>query len=62
MKMRVLAPKIVALYGALEHKIAIIQKRRLLLGLKFRYLGTRVTNQNLIQEEITSSLNSGNAC
>jgi hypothetical protein len=29
---------------------------------KFRYLGTSVTNQNLIQEEIKRRLNSGNAC
>jgi hypothetical protein len=29
---------------------------------QFRYLGTTVTNQNLIQEEIKSRLNSGNAC
>jgi hypothetical protein len=29
---------------------------------QFRYLGTRVTNQNLIQEEIKRRLNSGNVC
>jgi len=29
---------------------------------KFRYLGTTLTNQNSIQEEITSRLKSGNAC
>jgi hypothetical protein len=29
---------------------------------KFRYLGKTVTNQNLIQEEIKSIPNSGNAC
>jgi hypothetical protein len=29
---------------------------------RFKYLGTRVTNQNLIQEEIKGRLNSGNAC
>jgi hypothetical protein len=29
---------------------------------QFRYLGTTITNQNLIQEEIKRSLNSGNAC
>jgi hypothetical protein len=28
----------------------------------FKYLGMIVTNQNLIQEEIKSRLNSGNAC
>jgi hypothetical protein len=30
--------------------------------LKYEYLGTTVTNQNLIQEEIKRGLNSGNAC
>jgi hypothetical protein len=29
---------------------------------QFKYLGTTVTNQNLIQEEIKWSQNSGNAC
>jgi hypothetical protein len=29
---------------------------------QFKYLGTRVSNQNLIQEEIKRRLNSGNAC
>jgi hypothetical protein len=29
---------------------------------QFRYLGTTVTNQNLIQEEIKRRLSSGNAC
>jgi hypothetical protein len=29
---------------------------------QFRYLGTTVTNQNLIQEEMKRRLNSGNAC
>jgi hypothetical protein len=29
---------------------------------QFKYLGTTVTNQNLIQEEIKRKLNSGNAC
>jgi hypothetical protein len=28
---------------------------------QFRYLGTTITNQNLIQEEIKRRLNSGNA-
>jgi hypothetical protein len=28
---------------------------------QFRYLGTTISNQNLIQEEIKRSLNSGNA-
>jgi hypothetical protein len=31
-------------------------------GAQLKYLGTRVTNQNLIQEEIKRELNSGNAC
>jgi hypothetical protein len=29
---------------------------------QFRYLGTTIKNQNLIQEEIKRRLNSGNAC
>jgi hypothetical protein len=29
---------------------------------EFKYLGTTVTNQNLIQEKIKRRLNSGNAC
>jgi hypothetical protein len=29
---------------------------------QFKFLGTTVTNQNLIQEEIKRRLNSGNAC
>jgi hypothetical protein len=29
---------------------------------EFRYLGTAVTNQNLIEEELKRRLNSGNAC
>jgi hypothetical protein len=31
-------------------------------AVQFRYLGTTVTNQNLIQEEIKRKLYSGNAC
>jgi hypothetical protein len=29
---------------------------------QFKYLGTTITNENLIQEEIKRRLNSGNAC
>jgi len=29
---------------------------------KFKYLGTRVTNQNHVHEEIKNRLNTGNAC
>jgi hypothetical protein len=29
---------------------------------QFRYFGTTITNQNMIQEEIKRRLNSGNAC
>jgi hypothetical protein len=29
---------------------------------EFKYLGTTLTNQNSVQEEIKSSLKSGNAC
>jgi hypothetical protein len=29
---------------------------------QFRYLGTTITNQNMIQEKIKGRLNSGNAC
>jgi hypothetical protein len=29
---------------------------------QLKHLGTRVTNQNLTQEEIKSRFNSGNAC
>jgi hypothetical protein len=29
---------------------------------QFKYLGTTATNQNLIQEEIKMTVNSGNAC
>jgi hypothetical protein len=35
---------------------------RLEMCQQFKYLGTTVTNQNLIQEEIKRRLNSGNTC
>jgi hypothetical protein len=45
------------------------QNREIIIGNKsfknvsqFKYLGTTVTNENLIQEEIKKRLNSGNAC
>jgi hypothetical protein len=31
-------------------------------GVDFKYLGTNLTNQNSLQEEIKSRLDSGNAC
>ena len=41
-----------------------IERRRLVIERveQFRYLGTNLTNQNSIQEEIQSRLKSGNAC
>jgi len=30
--------------------------------MQFKFLGTTLTNQNYIREEIKGSLNSGNAC
>jgi hypothetical protein len=41
-------------------KISLLRKRSQSLGPG--YLGTTITNQNLIQEEIKRRLNSGNAC
>jgi retron-type reverse transcriptase len=45
------------------------QNRKIKIGIRsfenvsqFKYLGTTLTNQNLIQEEIKRKLNSGNAC
>jgi hypothetical protein len=39
-----------------------IANRRFENVARFRYWGTTVTNQNLIQDEIKGRLNSGNAC
>jgi hypothetical protein len=39
-----------------------IENRSLENVSQFRYLGTTVTNRNLIQEEIKRRLSSGNAC
>jgi hypothetical protein len=39
-----------------------IEKRSFENLSQFRYLGTTITNQNLIQEEIKRRFNSGNAC
>jgi hypothetical protein len=39
-----------------------ISKRSFENMAQFRYLGTTVTNQNLLQKEIKKRLNSGNAC
>jgi hypothetical protein len=39
-----------------------IANRRFENVIQFKYLGTTVTNRNLIQEEIRRILNSGNAC
>jgi hypothetical protein len=44
-----------------SHDIKIANKRFENMA-KFRYLGTTLTNQNLIQEGIKRRLNSGNAC
>jgi hypothetical protein len=44
-----------------NHKIKI-GNRSFENVLQFRYLGTTVTNQNLIQEDIKRGLNCGNAC
>jgi hypothetical protein len=44
-----------------DHDIKV-ENRSLENEAQFKYLGTAVTNQNLIQEEIKRRLNSGNAC
>jgi ribosomal protein S2 len=45
-----------------QNHVIMIANRSLEDVAKFRYLGTAVTNQNLIQEEIKRRLNSGSAC
>jgi hypothetical protein len=47
--------------GGQNHDIKIAD-RRFKNVTPFRYLGTTITNQNLINEEINRRLNSGNAC
>jgi hypothetical protein len=58
-----------AKYMLLSHHQIVGQNRGIKIanrsfenGSQFKYLGTTVTNQNLIQEEIKRRLNSGNAC
>jgi hypothetical protein len=40
----------------------VVKKRLIIAPLKGKYLGTTLTNQNSVQEEIKSRLKSGNAC
>ena len=40
----------------------VVIKRLIIAPLKRKYLGTTLTNQNSVQEEIKSRLKSGNAC
>jgi hypothetical protein len=56
-------------YMLLSRKQNVAQNRDMKIGNRsyetvsqFKYLGTAVTNQNLIQEEIRKRLNFGNAC
>jgi hypothetical protein len=56
-------------YMLLSRRQNVGQKRDMKIGNKlfenmsqFKYLGTTVKNQNLIQDEIKRRLNSGNAC
>jgi hypothetical protein len=44
-----------------KHEIKVVN-RCIENTAQFRYLGTTITKQNLIQEEIKRRLNSGNAC
>jgi hypothetical protein len=48
--------------GTLKHQFIFRNEIRLENVISIRYLGTMGTNQNLIQEDITGKLNSGNAC
>ncbi|PNF30897.1 hypothetical protein B7P43_G05206 [Cryptotermes secundus] len=61
--------KILVLYMLLSRKQNAGQNQNIKIAnttsenvVKCNYLGTIVTNQNLIQEEIKRRLNSGNAC
>jgi hypothetical protein len=47
---------------AIFFSFRLLHQYRLWHVAHFRYLGTTVTNQNWIQEEIKRTLNSGNAC
>jgi hypothetical protein len=45
-----------------NHNTKIVNNRSFENVAQFRYLGTIITNQNLILEDIKRRLNSGNAC
>jgi hypothetical protein len=44
------------------HDIILAERESLNRSQEFRYLGTTVTDQNLIQEEIKNTQNSASAC
>jgi hypothetical protein len=57
--------KYMLLYGlqnAGQNRDIIAVKRQFENVSQFRYLGTTVTNRNMIKEEIKRRINSGNAC